>query len=236
MSTTPVVTNISESKTWIQKHAWFLIGIVFLGIVVFLGHQWIQSHYNAAVKVSTQAAQVLATQTQVNQSLQQKLDAQEKATQALTAQLTQQNATLVQQAAEAQTKLAQQQAADAMLSNEQLVDRLNTLTGQQIAVNSNGGADLTQKQTTVVTQDVESIPVLKQQLSDETTLAGNQTEQISSLTSLIGNGTIEIQGLTKEITDEKNSCSAEIKTLKKAGLKSKLHWFFAGVGTGVALT
>lgn len=234
MSTTPA--PLPTAQSWLKAHETLLITVFVLGVIVFLGHQWIDSHYSSAVKISTQAAQVLATQTQVNQSLQQKLDAQEKATQVLTQQITQQNTVLTQQVAAAQTKLAQQQAADAKLSNQQLVDRLNTLTGQQIQANQNGGADLNQQQTTVVTQQVESVPVLKQQLQDETALAGNKDQQISSLNSLIGNGTIELQGLNKEITDQKNSCNAEIKTLKAKNLKSKLKWAAGGFIAGVVAT
>ena len=230
---TKVITEVKGGWGWLIAHERVVIVVLTLLVVLFLGHKWIDARYEAAKAAATASAKILATQEETNKQLQQNyLDLQKQQAQ-ITAQLQTQNAALASQTAAANKAAASQAVADLSLTTSQLAARLDTLTAQQGISSSGTTVDLTQKQAAVTAGDLEQIPALKQQVSDDQTIQLNDNNQIEGLGREVTECNTVNAGLVKQNIDQTNTCNAQIKELKTANLKSKVRWTLGGFIVGL---
>jgi hypothetical protein len=220
------------TQSWIQAHERFLL--VFAGIVVVfvLSWGWLNKHYELAKAQVAADQQVLDNQKKINQQLQDGYAALQKQTDALNDTLQTQNMQLASQTAAALKAVSDQQKADAAMTNAQLAKRLGDLTNQQNIQSTATGVDLNHDQTVGVDQTLEDVPALKQEIADDVQQLSNDDQQINNLTDTGKSASLLIAGLNQQLTDQQNTCNAQIKKLKISGIKSRLKWFGAGAIVG----
>jgi hypothetical protein len=228
-----VEAEVKEGLTWIQKHERFLLVTFGILLVLFLGRSWIEHHYEVAKAEVAAAAKTLAAQQDINKTLQNNYTILQTQTAKITAQMQQQNDNLATQTAAAYKAAAQQAVTDQKLSNDQLAARIDALTSQQGIQSNSSGVSMTHDQSAEVTSTLDTIPALKQQVADDLLIKKNDDTQITSLTNLNTSCSILNSGLQKEVSDEQTKCTAQIKELKAANLKSKIKWTLGGFVLGV---
>jgi hypothetical protein len=241
MSTAPaapitpsVPAQITAAQTWLQKHE----RIIIVLIVCALGAWGIQRYYDgAALAAATKAtvaeahattadataAKDAATQAQVNQQYQ-----------VMVQTLTEQNKQLATALATRQAQVVVQQKTDTTLAPSALADRIATLSSAPPAEVTLDGANIAlgRNAAVAVAQTLELVPVLQDNLKDETTLADNRQKMIDA-------DTAEQIAFGKEITDlnaartaDAAACKAEVSAAKAQGRKSGVKWFKRGFIAG----
>ena len=228
---TPAV-QIAEAKTWLQKHERLVVLVLLLCISGFLGHKWIDHHYEVAKAKASAAAQVLTTQQDINKQLQQNYAALQKQQDQVNAQLQAQNVQLADQAAQAYKTAAAQVVADQHATNETLAARLGELTNQTGIQSNPSGVNLNHDQAAGTAGTLEQIPALKQQIVDDQQIKSNDEKQITGLTTEVNSCNLSVDGLKKQVTDQDTSCKAQVKELKAKNLKSKVKWTLGGFVVG----
>lgn len=236
-------------RTWLLDHEKLLITAI-IALVVIFGYFKITSiiadHDAAALK----AAQVVAQQqADLNAALAKQATlnaaqiADDKAQlQVLTDRLTAQNAQLVNANTALAAALTKQQKTDATLPVPDLVNRWAQLTpGSNFAgaIGSGNNVTVTPANAVATVQQLEKVPVLTQQLANETTektnddqLINQQNKSIFDLNNQVGTLNNSVVGLNKTIKDNDSVCQLQIKTINDNARKSKLKWFGAGFVLG----
>jgi len=79
---------------------------------------------------------------------------------------------------------------------------------------------------------LETIPVLKSQLDNETTLKTNGDLLIGQQNKSIFDLTTQVGGLQKLGVDQQKQCTDEIAVVKAQAAKSKRRWFVIGYVAG----
>jgi Tfp pilus assembly protein PilO len=222
-------------QTFFQAHERLIITVLVIVAVVFIGHSWIDHYYEVAKVAVTTTATTLTTQQDENKKLEQSLeDFKQQFAQTVSALQTQ-NTQLASQAATAMQQAANQQAIDSKLNNSQLAQKLDQLTNQQGIQSNPQGVNLNHDQSVTVTQTLEDVPALQEQVKNLQQININNTQQITGLNTEVSQCTDANKGLQTQITDQKKADDAELKKAKISGFKSKLKWFGAGVVAGFTL-
>lgn len=238
-------------RTFLLDHEKLII-IVIAAIGLWWGYgkyaQIRLDHDNAAL----QQAQIVAKQqattdaalaTQAQQNAQQV--AQDKAQlQVLTDKLTAQNQQLVNANTSLAAALTKQTKTDASLPVPALVDRWAQLapgTNFTGAISSGNNVEVTPSNALATVQQLEKVPVLTQQLANETLAKANddqliakQNTNIFDLNTQVGTLNASVTGLNKQIVDNQAVCADQIKVVKAAAAKSKRGWFIFGYIAGFA--
>jgi len=170
-----------------------------------------------AAAAKAQAAQA-ATDAQALQELQTKLAAQ-------SAQIAQANATLA-------AALAARQKTDATLPLPELAVRWDALVPSANPVATATGVQVSPAGAVATVQALETIPVLKSQLDNETTLKTNGDLLIGQQNKSIFDLTTQVGGLQKLGVDQQKQCTDEIAVVKAQAAKSKRRWFVIGYVAG----
>jgi hypothetical protein len=195
----------------------------------------------AQIVAQQQATQDAALAQQATQNA--AVVAQDKAQlQALSDKVTAQNASLVAANTALATALTKQQKTDASLPVPALVDRWAQLapgTNFAGAITSGNNVEVTPSNALATVQQLEKVPVLTQQLANETaekladdTLIAKQNTSISDLNTQVGTLNASIVGLNKQIVDNNTVSQDQIKLIKAEASKSKRRWFIIGFITG----
>ena len=129
-----------------------------------------------------------------------------------------QNAALV-------TALVKQQHTDASLPPSDLIARWNTLVPQAGATVTSTGVALPEAGAVATVQQLESVPVLTQQLANTNSLLGASQKQVVTLDQ-------EVSGLNLQLVDNQKVCTEELKVQADQYKKSRWHWFWAGMAAG----
>jgi hypothetical protein len=190
------------------------------------------AHDNAALQ---QAKVVAAAQEQANAQLAQQVQADKASLQALTDKVTAQNAQLVAANTALATALTKQQKTDAALPVPALVDRWAQLapgTNFTGAVTSGNNVQVTPSNALATVQQLEKVPVLTQELANETTLKTNDDQLVASQNKSIFDLTGQVTGLNKQIVDNQTQCTDQIAVVKAQAAKSKRRWFIIGYVAG----
>ena len=116
----------------------------------------------------------------------------------------------------------------------ELVARLNTLVPQADATVTPTGVALPEAGAVATVQQLEQVPVLTQQLSDETQIASDTAGLLAAANENRATLTDEISGLKLEAVDSAKVCTAQIAVIKAEARKSKRRWFVAGFVAGIA--
>ncbi len=195
----------------------------------------------AQIVAKQQATENAALAAQAQQNAQQV--AQDKAQlQVLSDKLTAQNQQLVNANTALATALTKQQKTDASLPVPDLVNRWAQLapgTNFSGAIGSGNNVDVTPSNALATVQQLEKVPVLTQELANETAAKANddqiivkQNQSISDLNTEVGTLNASVVGLNKTITDNAAVCADQIKVVKAQAAKSKRKWFIAGFVAG----
>ena len=215
--------------TWVQKHEKPVICALILAVLLFLGNKFLNSESAKADARDKAAQQTLAAQKEANDKL--AVQNQEAASQyqVILGQLNTQNAKLLTQITSLSQSLVARQKQDAALTLPELALRHQALLGVSAGVSSTENGFLVSSPVeTQTVQQLESLPVIKQQLSDETTLAGNKDKQITGLNGIITGLNGEVTGLGLQLTDTSKACDTRVAAVKK----SRWKWFKYGLITG----
>jgi uncharacterized coiled-coil protein SlyX len=252
----PSVSNITSTVThqlgtisgFFRAHERLLI-IGILAIVGFFGYEKYLNHEEkVATAQAAQSAQILAAQKDANTQLAAQAQASATATaaaiaqyQQMVTQLTAQNTALANQMAQRNQDLKNQQTKNATLDAAGMASRIADDEGFP------SGAVTVEADTVVlnnpsahqILNDLDSVPVLKQNIIDLTATKTNEEKQISGLQDIVAKQTIQISdqakqidGLTKALADSEANTIKQVALQKAADRKSKISWFKAGVILG----
>ena len=217
-----------------KTHEKLILAVVAAGVLFFaIGKvdTLIQHHDNANLK----QAQVIAAQDAAkNAAIAAQVAADKAAFDALQAKLQAEDDALVQANVALATALTKQQKTDAALPPTDLVARWNALVPQAAASVTPNGVTLPNTGAIATVQQLEIIPVQREEIINEQTLVANgnalavaQTKQVTDLTA-------QITGLKLQSVDDAKVCQAQITVVKADARKSKKRWFIAGFVAGIA--
>lgn len=224
-------TVASVGWTWLRAHE----RIVIVALCLAFGTFGISKFYDvtAARKDANYiAAQQIASEAQKNSAALALQAAQTQAQYAALVQaLTAQNAALASSIAQRTASGNTQRAVDATLSTVELAGRWNVIAGTQVAVS--GSTVLVQDTDAHKTVDMlEQVPVLTQNLAEETKIAQNlqlQAERSDTLTGMLNS---QITGLNTQIDAQAKACTAQVAAVKAEGHKNSVKWFKRGFIVG----
>lgn len=210
-----------------------LIIVLVLAVAVFLGVGKVQD-IMAAHDNSVLAQQKLITDAQVKQNAALAVQVQQDQAnlQALQTKLENQNAQLVQANSTLAAALANRQRTDASLPLPELGQRWNQLVPNAAPLAVPNGLQVSQAGAIATVSALEQIPVLQQQLSNETTQKQNDDAVITQQTTNIGDLTKQVGGLNLQIVDQTKQCTDQIAVVKAQAAKSKRRWFIIGYVAG----
>lgn len=234
---TAAKADTTLAQTWLQKHERLILVVLFLVGAVFLTNHLL-NNWSAKDQAQAQAAvQQLNDQKANNAQTAAQIKALSDQYQATIAQLAQQNAQLAAAVSNRTIVLQQQQATDKTLPMPELGNRWAKLAGVDPAdmTASTAGITVTPNGALATTVALEKLPVLEQNLADETSIAKNTSEQLDVSKNLISGLGTQVTGLQTEIKDQDVACKAQITAVKAEARKGKWKAFWYGVGTGVAI-
>jgi hypothetical protein len=229
MSETPV----QETKTFLQKHERMVICALVLMVAMFLGGKYFDREAAKAQANATVAAQLAADAKQSAQQAALQAAQTQAQYQAMLEVLQKQNAVLAQAVTQRDAILGQQQAVDKTLSPTQLTQRWAQLVPGTMPIATPTGVSVTtaDAQSTVV--QLENVPVLTQNLKDETEIAANLQSELDAQGKVVAEDNTLISALNTEIADNDKACKAEVAAVKADARKGKVKWFKIGYVAGL---
>lgn len=233
MATTPV-TPTAVAQTWLQRHERLLIVAM-----VLLAGAWGFSRYADLSASKAEARATVAEQALTAQKATDAQNASETASvlaqyQAIVQSLQAQNASLAGIAAQRQTAVAAQQQVDSTLPVAELANRLKTLgNAPDGSVAAEGDSvKLTQLGSVAVVQTLETLPVLRADLKDQTFLTSATQDALNKANVVIVDQKKQVDGLNLTLVDADKQCKAQIADVKAQARKSKIKWFKIGFVSG----
>lgn len=228
--------EIGKIRSFLIDHERLLLALI-VAVVIYIGYvkvtNVIADHDAAQLK---QAQIVAAQQASQNAALATQVQADKAQLQALTDKLTAQNQQLANANVALATALSRQQHTDATLPPTELAQRWAQLTPNMpaggVAVNTSNAVTVTQAGAVATVQQLEQVPVLKQELDNETTQKTNDDQLLASATKNIFDLNTQVTGLNKSIVDNAAVCQDQIKVVKDEARKSKRRWFVIGYVAG----
>ena len=213
---------------FIRAHEVLLLIVLGLGATAFIFNKALDKSYDAAVAREKSAEQTLQAQKEQND----KLAAQNQQAAAqyaiLLGQVTADNKKLTAEMLQLSQTLAARQKQDAALPLPELASRWEFLIGTSGISSTGNGLQASPDASRATVQNLESLPVIKQQLADETVLAGDKDKQIASLGGVVNGLNTEVAGLNSQLVDSSKACKAEVAVARK----SRWKWFKAGAIVG----
>ena len=228
--------ELGKIRQFLLDHERLLI-VGIAAIVIWLGYVKITNIIEEHDKAQLQQAQIVAAQqAEKNAALAQQVQQDAAQLKLLTDRLEAQNAQLENANVQLATALSKQQKTDATLPPTDLANRWMQLTPNMppggVAVASNGTMNVTPAGAVATTQQLEQVPVLKQQLDNTEKAKANDEQIIAQQTTSIGNLDLRVDGLNKQIVANDKVCQEQIKVVKDEARKSKRKWFIIGWVTG----
>ena len=129
------------------------------------------------------------------------------------------------------TALLQQQKKDAVMPPSDLVARWNVLVPAAAASITNGQITLPEAGAVATVQQLEEVPVQKQQLADANTKYDLESGLLVQSQKTNADLITQVTGLKTTIVDNTKQCEADKKIIKDAARKSKWHYFAGGAIT-----
>jgi hypothetical protein len=213
---------------WFKAHEFLAIALIIVVPVALLGNKALNKDYDAAVAREKSAEQTLQTQKEQNDKLAIQNQQAQQQYQVLLGQVSADNKKLTAEMLQLSQTLAARQKQDAALPLPELASRWEFLIGTSGISSTENGLQASPDAARATVSNLESLPVLKQQLADETTLAGDKDKQITSLGQVVGGQNTEIAGLNIQLSDASKACQAQVAVARK----SKWRWFKFGFVTG----
>jgi hypothetical protein len=231
---TPETVAIATGWAWLKAHE----RLIMLALVLAVGAFGLSKYFdvNAAQKEAKYAAaeQIVAHDKENSAAAATATAQMQSQYTALVQALSAQNASLSAAITARQTAQAVQQATDARLPLSDLATRLQTLGNAPVNSVSLAGNQilLTQPGAVAVTQTLEQVPVLVQNLADETKIAGNYHAEAQKSDLLVGDLHTQVTGLNTQLTDQTKECTLQVAAVKAEARKSKVKFFKWGFITG----
>jgi predicted nucleic acid-binding protein len=239
-ATTPAITAVTTS--WFKLHETLLLAVLVLGTLGYGVERYFDAEVaknNVQVALTQQqvlndqknAAAIAATVAQDRASLQAEVQADHALIASLAASVASRNTGLV-----AQTKV------DADLSLTGLAARWNQLLPTVTPTVTTTGIGLTAQGAHDTVASLEQLPVLIQNLKDETAIAGNYQQEVQKSDILVTDLNNQVTGLNKQLADSSKECIAQVAAVKAEGKKNSIKWakrgfilgFIAGIWAGHA--
>jgi len=212
------MSTISSLSAYVKLHE-RLIGLVLAAAVIWGVSGKIESVVAKHDKSQETQAQIVANaQQSKDAALATQAAQQAEQYKELSDKVAAQNAALV-------TALVKQQHTDASLPPSDLIARWNTLVPQAGATVTSTGVALPEAGAVATVQQLESVPVLTQQLANTNSLLGASQKQVVTLDQ-------EVSGLNLQLVDNQKVCTEELKVQADQYKKSRWHWFWAGMAAG----
>ena len=221
---------------FLKQHERLILGLALLAVLLYLSNKWI-NHVAAEASVKNAIAQQ-DLQTQKDRTAQLEKDAQQRDQQyQQTFAVVQQEIQVLQNAINARdAQLVKQREADKVLPLPDLAARWEDLIGVKgDIVNTNGNIQVGPTAAHATVDQLETVPVLQQNVKDDAAIISDREQEISTLTSAYTACQAQTTGLQDEVKKEVNACQAQTNNLKAQARKSKRNWFIAGIVTGAAV-
>jgi hypothetical protein len=224
--------DMSNVSTWLQKHERLIIVVVVLvfgyfaldealGVVV----QW--DNHKASVALATVQAQEVKNEEALTQAKATLLDYEN----ALAASI-KQNIALNAAIAARDKAVVVQQKTDAQLPPMQLALRWQDLVIDTGIAPVPNGYQVSNTAALNTVQQLEQVPVLQQDVTDEKNQNLNLQTDVNKANDLISQGKVVVNGLQLQIQDQQKSCETQITALKAQAHKGKVKSFGIGFVTG----
>jgi ribosomal protein L9 len=227
-----LTNELKTAQTWIQKHERILIIVFCLIFGYFLLDKGLGIVSSYESHKADQANATLALQKSQNDAAL----AQAKATLAdyetALANSVKENAALSAAISARDKVVVVQQQADAKLPPSQLATKWTGLIGDSGVESTPSGFSVTSSAGLATVQSLELVPVLKQDLVDETSKATNLQTDVDKANTLIDQGKIVVNGLQLQLTDQSKACILQVNAEKAAARKGKLKAFSIGFVAG----
>lgn len=234
ITTNTITTEVTEVKTWLQKHERLIIVVLCLASGLLLANLILDHQADRDKAAATTAQQILTAQQATDKSLAAQVAQNTQQYQALVVQLSQQNTQLAQAAQTRTVVLQAQQKTDDTIPLPDLGNRwaqLANISPTAFTATTQGVSVTPEAARTTVTQ-LEEVPVLTQNLADQKTETANVQKELDGSNTINGLLVTQISGLKTEIVDDTKACSTEEASLKADARKGKFHWFGIGYGAG----
>lgn len=237
MNLSTIEQTAKSDLSWLQRHERILIVTLLIVTTLFLGNRFLSNIAAKDKLVADVAVQQLNAQKEQNTQLAAQVKQTSDQYQALIITLTQQNAQLAAAQQQRTVVLQQQVKTDNTMSLPDLGTRwakLASLAPTDITASTSGitVSDMGARQTVV---QLEQVPVLQQNLSDEQTVADNRLTELTKANDLIGGLKQQVVGLNVTVTEQDKTCKAEITSVKASARKGKFKAFLTGVGVGAGV-
>lgn len=220
---------------WIKAHERMILILAGLGVLVFLGNLYITKSYDSAVARNQAAQQVLQDQVTKNAELQKQQEAREQQYEQLVENLTKQNQTLVAGIVARNQAVAIQQKTDATLPLADLAVRQQVLAGTPGITSTESGLVESPAAAVIVTQKLETLPALEQNVKDQQAVISNKDSQITGLNGVVTGLNGQVSGLGLQIQDQTKACDTRVNELKAAQRKKSRNWLIRGLMIGLGL-
>ena len=232
LSTGQIWTVAKNDLNWLQRHERVVIVALVLFVGGFLGNKAL--NYDASLKDAKVAAltQVVSQDKQNAAALALASATAQQQYQLVLDTVSKQNTALEASVAQMAAGLKAQQAADRVLPPSGLAQRLEVLVPA-----TQGGVTTTTDSMTLntnaavsVVSALEQVPVLQNELNNETQVADNNRSALESASTVIADKTAQVAGLNKSLTDQQAHEAAAVaaeKVKTKKAWRSGFKWGFA---------
>src|SRR5580692_646990 len=170
---------------WFKAHEFLAIALIIVVPVALLGNKALNKDYDAAVAREKSAEQTLQTQKEQNDKLAVQNQQAQQQYQIILGQVSADNKKLTAEMLQLSQTLAARQKQDAALPLPELASRWEFLIGTSGISSTENGLQASPDAARATVSNLESLPAIKQQLADETTLSGDKDKQITSLGGVV---------------------------------------------------
>lgn len=221
-------------KTFLKLHETLIIFIVGFALIWFVSgrvEDILAAHDNAKL-ATTQAT--LTAQTITNQQTAVIVAQQAADYKALATKLQAQDAALAQANVALTQALTKQQLANNSLTIPELQTRWTQLVPTAGLGTSNGQTVISDAGAHATVNELEKVPVLTTELSNEKTSNANTSALLAASNGQVVTLNSQIGGLNLQLADSSKVCKAQIAVTKAEARKSKRRWFVVGFIAGFA--
>jgi len=227
-------------EKWIQfikAHERLFIVLFVLSVGLYLGNKYI--NYDAARKDAQ--FQALTSQVQQDKALATQNAVQSAADlakyQDMLSKLQQQNQNLLLTIQSDNVILKSNQTKNNNATLPEVAVRLSELSGVQSTeiIAENNKIDLTDSASHAIVNQLEEVPVLKDQLDKQTLIATNDNQLLNQCQQVNGDLTKQVSGLNVIIVDTNKQHQAEIADIKAQQRKKSRNWFVKGAVIGATI-
>lgn len=222
-------------RTFLLDHERLII-IVVVALALWFGYgKYAQIQLDHDSALLAEAKVTADAQAKANQQLAAQVADDKAQLEALSAKLEAQNQQLTNANVALATALTKQQKTDATLPVPDLVNRWSQLapgTNFTGAIGSGNNVTVTPSNALATVQQLEKVPVLTQELANETTQKTNDDQLLVAANKSIFDLNNQVAGAVKLDADHQTQCVEQVKVVKDEARKSKRRWFIIGFVSG----